>query len=524
MQTTRRKALLVFLGLSSGFVAAAGLALALHFVIQPKMQKETWGREHFQFESFDLWHDANSPLIESRNETNQQLTSALDDLLVTLEIQRDEIPEKIDVFVHDNISQLMRSVGLRKGVDTMNSKASLDLLAGESPRICLSELLVCHGWGKCMSQVAYRGLITYLAYPGRNFHAISSALPETMQISLEDIISLETAGFYPETFYQKFTSPFSKRYILTLDALADFSSIPDRIGESEIQDLSSLLAASLIQYIIEDVSSLQALKENWTRTSTAKLLEITSAGSLDEISRAWYEQAAIRGDDGDVTLWKARFAAQSGDYMLAHSLAAGWKADNLTKDRRELSLLCSLLFGDFNMTEQLLSSSGDEMISQDLSSWASTVMAMTHVVSERIFLSADLPLAEAQQLCSQLESTISRIQTSLGIQMDELPLPLRVFIYEDSTTRDRGRLLTQPDLSPNPSLHLVLDDNAEEALSLSLFALWPGEKLDLLFFRRECYGSSSRRSKPSRLLLVPYSRKEIGIHGFGCVSTPQRIQ
>ena len=471
----RRNIVLSLVGLLTGIAVAAMLALLINFVIQPKMQKETWGRESFSYGDFVLWYPNESAHIKTRDTLSETLAFEFAELLPTLGINRNELPEIIDVFIHENISQLMRSVALRKGQDTMNSAAPLDLIAGEDPRQGLAELIVCHGWGKSNSQVAYRGLITYLSNPEMNFFVPVAALPLTMRISPREIATLELGGLYPYTFYQQFVAPYSKRYILTLEDFAEYVSIPDRIVGSQDLDLPSLLAASLIQFIVEDVASLQILHDNWTGSNTTRMLESVSSLSLDELNLSWYVQAALRGAGDASGLWHARFATQSGDFTLAHSLTSAWGEEDLTKEQLEIFLLSAILFGDFPGAARLLASSESAVLPQELSLWADRVINMNRVTSDGIDLSANLPLTEMHHLLLQMEDVLANAQMNLGISSEALPLPLRVILYEDSGARDRGAALTQPDLSANPSIHLSAGGNAMEDLAISICSLGWGE-------------------------------------------------
>jgi len=475
MRNRRRKILLTLAAWLATAATIIGLALTINYVIQPKMQKETYGRTAYRYGAFVLWYPEESPQIEDRDRLHAQIAEIHDELVETLEISRERLPERVDIFIHDSIAELMDSVQRRKGIDTMHSKASLDLVPGMDLRSQIVEHLLAEGWGTCYSQLAYRGLVTYLSSPTQDFHAPVAALPESMRFSADTLLAWESGGLFPRTYYQKVLSPSSKRFILTLLDVANLIAIPETLAGMSEHDLPTLLAASLMQYVFHLDGGMHQLQAHWSGSVTKVLLEAAAEQPLAALVSDWYREArALASGSKERDLWEVRFSIQSGQYRRANQLASQWEDHELTDDRRELLLISTLLLGDVGSARECIDASPDSLMCGDLVAWTESLDQMNRTETDLIRIAGDLPEQELSRRAHELGKGLQRISMELEFEYSELELPLSVILYDSEEARDLGRSLTHSSVLSSPSLHLLVEEGDLPQLALSVCAFYWG--------------------------------------------------
>ena len=149
---------------------AVGVLFLLQSLLQPGPAPETAGYEIFEGERFRLWYDEDSEAIAEREAFEAELKRQLWEVRRRLLLSEAEVPDRLDVFVHDSIAQMQTTVERRASfVRTRLLDAAIDIVVGDSPRSQLAEVLLYHGWGECFAQAVYIGLLRYVAEPDTPF-------------------------------------------------------------------------------------------------------------------------------------------------------------------------------------------------------------------------------------------------------------------------------------------------------------------------------------------------------------------
>jgi len=470
----KRPILFAALGIGCAVLFAGILAAVIHFVIQPAMSRETWGRTVYRGETVELWYADESPQAASHDDLEARLETDVSGLLERLDLKRTDIPFPLEVFVHDDVGQLMKSIAARAGVDTGPLKAPLDLLSSEDARPRLAELILAHGWGRCGSQALYRGMLLYAAFPGRGFHTYVAALPERMRHSIPDLIMLEAAGKFGLTFYQKHTSPFSSRFLLTLEAFGAFLDIPRVIAEAPEADILSLEAASLVKYLAEVASDMDTVREAWAAGFLDTILKRVSPAGLTELNTAWQETAVARGQEGqEFELARVHFLLEGGEFDEAYALTSERALDSGDSNWLDVRVRSAILAGKLEAAVHLAAASDSSSLTPDLREWLAVVSAMNVVATENVRIIGDQSASELRVLIEELDSTYGALERSLSETLSDAALPITVFVYRDSDAREIGMAATKPDFHPRSSLHLVTSDEVHRELTgFVLSAAW----------------------------------------------------
>ncbi len=304
-------------GIAVGLAVAGLLALLINNVIEPTMQVETQDLVEFPGETFTIWYHVDSPHMKSRHELLPRLEEDLSDLLVQLDVSIDAIPLPIDVLVHDSPGMMQLITLRRKSGRAMYSFYSvIDLLQDEDPYSRLSELVLAFGWGRCSSQLLYKGMLMNVASRDRDFHVPVAAAPTRLLYSVEDLLMLEGIGAFGETLYQRYQSPFSPRMAMgTLEGISEFRSMFASVGDEATEyDIADLQAASLVQYLIDCGGGLEAFRAIWGPGTSEALITRLECGPLTDLFDDWLPvMQAADTSSAEFEYYQVRFLFEAGD-------------------------------------------------------------------------------------------------------------------------------------------------------------------------------------------------------------------
>lgn len=460
MKDTARKKMLRILAWSSVGAVILGLALGIALVVQPLMQRDLWGRKGFCYDPFMLWYPEGSPQMATHEELGNELINVLQDVTSELLIEPSQVPERIDVFVHDDVDQLMSLLARRKGQDRMNAKAPVDLLAGEEPTKAVAELLLNHVWDTCQSQIVYEGLLQCIAHPEQNFYAPAAAIIGNREFSLNMLLELERGGAYPLTFYQRWVSPSSARFVLALTDIANYYAVPETLLSESTQDLPTLLAASLVQTILALGDDIVPLEKAWRLPNTESILEAASGLSLNELDSQWRQLAQTEGElSDDFHLWQVSFRIHSGDYTTALDLLSGQDYALLEPALLEAALTAALLQPNLQIAGQLLDLPQCNSLPPLLLEWAHHVLSMSHLpLGDALYISGSLPESELLRLAQSFNQAYNAAVSALALDESAISLPIHVFVYHDAEQKQQAEKLLCPPLGNLPSIHLTLEE------------------------------------------------------------------
>ena len=450
-------------GLAVGLIGAGLVAVFIMFVIQPLMTRETWDRTSVRGEYFTLWYQEESPSAAGAHGLLDRLDGEIEDLMELLGVDESALSFPVDVFVHDDLSQLLQSISRRKGSQTGNlAYGEIDLLAGEDPRQRLAELVMAFGWGRVYSQVLYIGAVANATYPDRDFHSIIAAAPERLAPSMDDVLEAEADGRLEETLYQLYDSPFSSRMLPGLAELRKFYGLMEGI-KPPLEELVAEYAASLVQYLIETYGY-EGLRTIWGPGTTRVLVERLAGTGLDLFEAQWIETARPQGRTAsDYPYQKARLALESGDvggaYELAHALQ-----ETSSASTQDLLVRTELATGRFSEAAERCEAQGE----------AVEGCAFVGLYAEsRVIEGGRLRIlgpedADLETILETAQRTVASLETRLGLVPETFPDRVSIFVYRTEEDAARGSSLVLADSIHRTMIHVVASGDIDIELAEQL--------------------------------------------------------
>ncbi len=431
-------------GIAIGLAVAGLLALLINNVIEPTMQVETQDLVEFPGDMFSIWYHVDSPNMGSRHELRDRLEDVMNDLLTDLDVSIDTIPLPVDVLVHDSPEMMQLTTLRRKSGQAMYSFYSvIDLMHGEDPYSRLTELVLAFGWGRCSSQLLYKGMLMNLSEPERNFHVPVAAAPSRLLYSLDDLLKLERIDQFEETLYQRYQSPFSPRLAMgTLEGLGEFRSMLASIGdESASYDIADLQAASLVRYLIDCVGGLAAFREVWGPGTSEALIERLSCSPWEELFNDWMA-AAQTADTSTVEYqyYQARFQFEAGDIADAAQATATWAPENLPRSDSVLAVRTQIAVGDFEAAAQF-AREAEQDTSDVLIDWVDLYSDWSGISDGRLTVFSRGTEAEIQNRFDRIDAAYKRVAAFFAFAANELPEHLAIFYYNSPAERETGGVI-----------------------------------------------------------------------------------
>jgi len=443
----RRQLLFSLGGIMVGLAVAGLIALLINNVIEPTMQVETQDLVQFPGETF------------------------LSDLLVDLDVSLDDIPLPIDVLVHDSPEMMQQMTSRRKSSKAMYSFYSvIDLLQSEDPTPRLSELVLAFGWGRCSSQLLYKGMLMNVLSPGRDFNVPLAAAPTRLLYSLEDLFMLEDVGAFEETIYQRYQSPFSPRMAFgSLEGLAEFRSMLTTIGdEAADYSIAELQAASLVQYLIDCSGGLEAFRGIWGPGTSEALIARLTCGPLIELSSEWLStiQTVVPSAAG-YEYYRARFLFEAGDVSAAARVTDAWNPQDLSSSDSILAVRTQLAVGN-SEAAAYFAITDDSATSATLVEWVAVYEGWGEVSNDRLTVFGNGTNASLEQRFVEVQEAYDLAATAFGFGESELPEHVTVFYYDSDEVRDAGESII-PTASVHKTIwHISSQDNIVEEFVVTL--------------------------------------------------------
>ena len=470
-----------FFSLIGGFAIAAAaigiLVLVVSLWIEPMSTPERAGTIQFHVDQFTLWYQKHSAGIAGHAALSRELQGDLGDLIKLLNVDPSLIPDPIDVFVHDSIPAMQASIAKRKNPKSRGYTAPLDLLAGESPRRRLAELVLAFGWGQCGSRLMKEGVALYASDPRRNFHAVVAALPQRLYLPLPELILMADRGKFPESIYEQFDSPYSPASI----AFANLHSLFNLSVQGKVspQNIPALEAASLVQFLIETKKGIGSVKQAWGTGNTQKLLACIDKTSITDLASSWYAAAKEEGRTADdYEYLRVYYLLGNGDPDAAWTLAQELAAKDPSDANLLLAGRCAISVGAFDRARDIVERITDKEKKQELQGYIDLYAgwSVSEAAGLRFFISPQIAAGEKEGLVSQTGQAYARIVDQLGLDGSELPQPMTIFVYGDAETRNRGAGLIPLLPTQNGTLHVVATDDVAYMIAETLPAYVWGKR------------------------------------------------
>ena len=466
-------------------VVAVGVLFLLQVLFQPTQPAETEGYEIFEGERFRIWHAEASDVLAAREALESELARQLEEVARLLALSADEVPERMDVFVHDSVAEMQETLRRRAGFErTKLHDAALDVIAGNPLRASLAEVLLYFGWGESFSQAIYAGLLRYVTDPKAPFLLTVKAAPDRLRHSLDDLAYLEETGRYPATVYQQLTGPMAPGDVTSFLGTRSLITMPESIASSRSDDFHVIEMASLIQYVAENLGGLGRLKEIWGPGGCGTVLvRCDPVRELADLEADW--ERAVE-DSGDVetldSYTRARLFYEAGQLESSYALVQAWGSHPEVHPlaERAFAVRCALSVGAF----------------EDAAAWTASLDAGIRAEYERLVgiydgwrrhetpdfsLFAPADAIDSSDLLLEIDAAYETMMRRVGLWHAEEILHPTFFVYSDVVQRNIGRNVGPSDSTNVNAVHLVLGDEVQfdmtERLLPRLWSWWPASPL-----------------------------------------------
>jgi hypothetical protein len=438
----RKKRLAVSLagGLGIGFVCF-GLAVALvFFVIRPSIERGTHGLNAYHKGDIRVWYANRKRGVTGLEPVRAQTEALLYEVAESIHVDPEELPLPIELFLHQDLEELINSVVHRDSDYRSVNWAVLDQLPWEDPRVRVSELLLTFGWGKCTCQILYAGMALYAAYPGRNFHSFIAALPVRARHSVGELISLEASGSFPQTFYQAYASPFVMRFGLSLSAAKRHFDIPKYFSFIPERHQLYLEAASLVQYLIEEHNSMDAVRAAWGVGFSENILKKLTGFTHDELTLSWHGAALREGlKAADYPLLHTQLLIELGECEAAFEITESWSVADATVEQIQLMILSALFAGESDRAQSLIDQPAAALIDPDVLHWSRHLAEGGAVTTGAVrIVGASSAIASGPEL-RRIQATADAIAETLGMSDSDLAELVTVVVHTDPEQREWAR-------------------------------------------------------------------------------------
>lgn len=483
---TSKTNLLVWLAAA---VAAGAMAVGVLFLLQVLFQigpaPETAGYEIFEGERFRLWYNEASEAIAGREALEAELVRELEDVGELLALTEAEIPERIDVFVHDSIVQMQANVRRRAFfVRTELLDAAFDVVVGHPLRSGLAEVLLYYGWGESFAQAVYVGLLRYVTEPDAPFLLTVKAAPERMRHSLDDLLYLEEVGLYPRTVYQQLTGPMAPAGVVSFLGTRSLITMPESISEIQADEFHVIEMASLIQYLVTTPGGLDRLRVVWgPGRSETILAQLGPARSLANLESDWRRAVEEGGDIATLpSFTRARLLYEAGFLEAAHALTADWILgfDDRPLEEAAFAAKCALSVGAFDEAAAWAAILDDSVHTQ-YEELVQIYDGWTRLETPEMILLAPAAAGASGELSQRIRQTYSAIAMRVGASFADEGIRPVFFVYPDGIQRDIGEHVGPSDPTSVGGAHLVLAEDwrfdMTERLLPRLWGWWPTSPL-----------------------------------------------
>lgn len=319
-------------------IFGVGVAAFLVFYLIPEAGEMRLPLNSVTGEWFTLHYPDDALIAANPGDYADYLESAFIDLMNRVGIHRADIPSRINIFVHNDVSSLARIVAQRRSPGMRIYHSPVDLIYGEDPRGAFIQLIGDHTGGRNHSSLLRHGIILYLLNPIDDHHLSAAALPASLRLSLSDLIQLERFGRFPPTRYEIFNSPFSAAGFSGLTGIANFFRLFR--AEAQVEHDWQILVASFVSFLVEQPGGFDRVMELWRAGSFEANLKQVYGYGVDTLNTRWEQTLADRGaaDEG----WKlarGRGLIRVGRLMEAMALLAEEETGEAALERGRIYLL-----------------------------------------------------------------------------------------------------------------------------------------------------------------------------------------
>ena len=373
------------------------------------------------------------------------------DIINRLDIEEDEIPDRIRIYFHKDLNALRAAIAERKSSSEIEVPlAVIDVIAGYELEPVMVRLLTYFSWGQPSSEFLRLGLQAYFSDRVGNPHLRVAGLGGDV-FSFSEIASLSKTDNIPLTLHDRIYDSFDSPYAPAGMSLLDFSRLMrSEVGESPYRYEIEAEAASIVSYLLDKygVDRFQVL---WRSDQWLEDIKRVYGVPPKELEEAWHDFVRQkREENSHYKYYRAKTLYSQG--MLG-------KALNLLKDRsgedltaKDLFLKARIYFyrGEWFDARRLLSDLEKRELSRSMSVGIETYADLVKVYGGgtkkevqglTIFGSGDTGsfdriIKECSRVVKKAESKVPDIAQKL--------VPLRIFVDNEVSGRGEWDRLDHP--------------------------------------------------------------------------------
>jgi len=245
--------------------------------------------------TFTLHYRKGVSLQQPPDQYLKTLDGELDRITSRLNIPREDLPDRIHVYLHQDLSQLKAAITNRSSTDS--PLALLDLLEEGSFVKPLVRLVTAFGWGKPAAGFLLEGLQELLAgaQSSSQLAQVKAAALGRKLFSPKELLALEEAEKLPlspiDELYDKFSSPQAS----ASPGLADLSLlVRGSAGRTSLEEEILLSCRTLVSFLL--VGRKGRFSQLWKASSLEEGLENFYGTGLERIDQSWRSHLREIGD------------------------------------------------------------------------------------------------------------------------------------------------------------------------------------------------------------------------------------
>lgn len=287
-------------------------------VITPYLSRQATHKS----DNFIVHYSKEAPFKDKIKEFVSNQEKLFEQLLDFLKLDRDLIPEKIHLYLYENIQSLKSGISSRKSSPQASPLALLDLIWGQDTSDSLTLLIVDFGLGPASSELLRKGVQVYFEKMDRHLHTEAAALSENQFLSIKKLLKLEEVGLFPKGFsqivYEHFDSPRAKA-ALGLGSLRTLLKIDkEKVGIYFLP--TSIESGSMVKFLIQKWG-MDKFKKIWGSDTLIHGVEVTYGLSLEELEDRWRDHFTNKGKgDPLYEYFRGTNLLKAGKYEMARVL------------------------------------------------------------------------------------------------------------------------------------------------------------------------------------------------------------
>ncbi|MFW6104708.1 MAG: hypothetical protein ACOC6I_02590 [Candidatus Bipolaricaulota bacterium] len=308
----------VLIGFSVAFGIVALFAALVFYLIPTFFHSGGPGWSVVEGESISVYYlQEDLPDFNPRSYLSR-VSDAEQAIATKLSLKESEIPDKIRIYVHKDLSALKQAIADRKSSSDRDVPlAVMDIIAGHEFKPVFVRLLTTFAWGKPSSEFLRLGLQSYFSDRLDEPHLRAAGLGK-YRFSLSEINSLAKTDNIPRSLHDKIYDSFDSPNAAAGMSLSVFSTLlRSRFQELPYRYELEAEASSFVSYLI-DQYGIDHFRALWNASSLLGEIERIYGLPRSGLEQNWLDFIQSRGEDNPlVRYYRARTSYSRGRFTEA---------------------------------------------------------------------------------------------------------------------------------------------------------------------------------------------------------------